>query len=354
MFKPNIFRSVLGLLALVLVFSLALPSIARADDQFPARGRVAVANRGSGSISVIDTRTDTLIDSYPLPAGPNAPEPMYVVYFPGMNRLFVGDRANDRVVVFDARTFTVEATVATGAGVFHMWADSQDKQLWVVADIDKTLTVIDAITLENMATVPIPADLAALGGKPHDVILDPQRPLAFVTVLGVTGPSDYVVQFSTKTFEETGRAAVGKDPHLSLARQNDKLHVPAQNSNTVTVLDRESLAELDSIEVPGAHGAGMLRNGKVLYTTNLPGGGSGGLIGIDTKTDTVITPTTDTQYPVPHNIALTPDGNTIYVTHSGPTSDKVTIYTTDANDPRPVFTGEVTVGLNPFGITYLP
>ena len=150
------------------------------------------------------------------------------------------------------------------------------------------------------------------------------------------------------------RAAVGKDPHLSLARQNDKLYVPAQNSSTVTVLDRESLTLLSSIAVPGAHGAGMQRNGKVLYTTNLPGGGPGGLIGIDTTTDTVITPATDTPHPVPHNISLTPNGRNIYVTHSGPTSDKVTIYTTVANDPRPVLTGEVTVGLNPFGITYLP
>jgi DNA-binding beta-propeller fold protein YncE len=278
---------------------------------------------------------------------------MYVVHFPGMNRLLVGDRANDRVVVFDARTYEVEATVETGAGVFHMWADSQDGQLWVVADIDKTLSVINPRTLETITTVPIPADLAALGGKPHDVILDPQRPLAFVTILGVEGPNDYVVQYSTDTFLETGRAAVGQDPHLSLARQNDKLYVPAQNSDTVSVLHRETLAELEVIAVPGAHGAGMRRDGKVLYTTNLPGGGAGGLIGIDTTTDTVVTPTTDTPYPIPHNLALTPDGRYIYVTHSGP-SDKVTFYTTQANDPRPILVDEITVGLNPFGITYLP
>ena len=353
MFKPNVFRTVLGLLALVLAFGLALPSAALAGDQYPARGRIVVANRGSGTISVIDARAGTLIGNYPLPAGDNVPEPMYVVHFPGKNRLLVGDRANDRVVAFNASTLAVEGTVSTGAGVFHMWADSQAGQLWVVADVDKTLSVINPRTLENITSVPIPADLAALGGKPHDVILDPQRPLAFVTVLGVAGPHDYVVQYSTDTFVETGRAAVGQDPHLSLARQNDKLYVPAQNSDTVTVLHRESLAELATIVVPGAHGAGMRRDGKVLYTTNLPGGGSGGLIGIDTATDTVITPTTDTSYPIPHNLAQTSNGRTIYETQSGP-SDKVTFYTTRANDPRPVLTGEVTVGLNPFGITYLP
>jgi DNA-binding beta-propeller fold protein YncE len=353
MFKLSYSRTVLGLLALVLVVSLALPSVALASTQFSARGRIVVANRGSGTISVIDARSGALLGNYPLPAGEDDPEPMYAVYFPGKNRLLVGDRANDRVVAFNARTLAVEGTVSTGAGVFHMWANSRNGQLWVVADIDKTLSVINARTLENITTVPIPADLAALGGKPHDVILDPQRPLAFVTILGVAGPKDYVVQFNTRTFEETGRAAVGKDPHLSLARQNDKLYVPAQNSDSVTVLDRVSLTELTSIAVPGAHGAGMRRDGRVLYTTNLPGGGSGGLVGIDTATDTVITPTTDTPYPVPHNIVLTANGRTIYVTHSG-ASDKVTFYKTRANDPVPVFAGEVTVGMNPFGITYIP
>jgi len=56
----------------------------------------------------------------------------------------------------------------------------------------------------------------------------------------------------------------------------------------------------------------------------------------------------------PDNIALTPSGRILYVTHSGGTADKVTFYTTQANDPRPVYAGEVTVGLNPFGITYMP
>ena len=56
-----------------------------------------------------------------------------------------------------------------GRGVFHMWADYRGRQLWVNNDIDKTTTVIDPSTLEVLATVPTPADLVAMGGKPHDV-----------------------------------------------------------------------------------------------------------------------------------------------------------------------------------------
>lgn len=345
-------------LALVLVTSLfsGTPALAQAADgpaERPNRGRVVVANRGSGSISVIDAKTGTLIDTYALPAGPNPPEPMYVVYSPIKNRVFVGDRANSQVVVFNARTFEIETTVPTGAGVFHMWGDRGQRQLWVVGDMDRTVTVIDLRTLETLATIPIPADLAALGGIPHDVILDPSRDYAYVTIIGVDGPDDYVVQYSSKTFEELNRAPVGGDAHVSLARQDDQLYVPSQAGSTVHVFNRETLEPVTTIAIPGAHGAGMRGDGQVFYTTNLPGGGVAGIWAIDTRTNQVIGTPVDTPYSVPHNLALTPDGRTLFLTHSGP-NDKVTIYTASRRDPIPVFAGEVTVGLNPFGLTYIP
>ena len=342
------------LLAMVAVVGVHSSDVAYAEQGQPARGKIVVANRGSGTISVIDTKSDEVVGTYALPGGDSAPEPMYVVDGSVKNRVFVGDRANNQVVVFNARDFSVETTVQVGRGVFHMWGDPQNKQLWVNNDIDNTSTVIDPNTLEVLATVSTPGDLVALGGKPHDVILDPTGTYAYVTVLGVeSGENDYVVQFSTDTFQEVGRAAVGKDPHVSLARQNNLLYVPAQNSNVVTVLNRETLETVAEIDVPGAHGAGMAGNGKVFYTTNLPGGGTDGLFAIDTRTNTVIGGGVDTPYPVPHNIALTPNGHKLYVTHSGDTANKVTIYTAKQNDPEPVYSKEVTVGLNPFGLAYI-
>jgi DNA-binding beta-propeller fold protein YncE len=221
-------------------------------------------------------------------------------------------------------------------------------------DIDNTTTVINPRSLEVLATVPTPADLVALGGKPHDVILDPSGRHAYVSVLGVSGENDYVVKFSTRTFQEVGRAPVGKDPHLSLTWRNRLLYVPSQGSDAVSVLNRRTMELMTEIPVPGAHGAGMTRNGRFFYTTNLPGGGVDGLYAIDTQTNTVIGEPTDTLYAVPHNIALTPNSQKLYLTHSGATADKVTFYTMGAKDPVPVFAGEFTVGLNPFGLTYVP
>ena len=347
--KRSLLSLFFGLLAAILLISGS--ALAKGGGG-GSHGKIVVANRAEGSISVIDVKTDALLGNYVLP-GSNPAEPMYVVYSKFGDRVFVGDRANDQVVVFDADDFSVEGVVAAGEGVFHMWADSRGRQLWVNNDIDNTATVINTRTLDVIATVPMPADLVTAGGKPHDVILDRAGRFAYVTMLGFAGESDYVVQFSTRTFNEVNRTEVGKDPHLSLANRGRSLYIPAQNSSKVSVLNRFTLDQITDIDVPGAHGAGMRVDGRVFYTTNLPGGGTDGLFAINTRTNQVLG-SADTPYPVPHNIALTPRGDKLYVTHSGGASDKVTVYSASRWEPVPVLLGEITVGLNPFGLAYVP
>ena len=287
----------------LLLLAIFLPLTAAQAQSF--RGKIVVANRASGSISVIDTQTNQLIGTYDLPAGENQPDPMYVVFTRTGNRVFVGDRANNRVVVFRARDFSVEGVVPAGAGVFHMWADGRGTQLWVNNDIDNSITVINPATLTVVATINLPADLVAMGGKPHDVILDATGNYAYVTMLGFAGDNDYLLQYDAHSFTELNRAPVGKDPHVSLTFHNNLIYVPAQGSNIVSVFNRQTLELVDEIAAPGAHGAGMPLNGQVFYTTNLPGGGTDGLIAIDLRTNEILG-TTDTPYGVPHNIALTP------------------------------------------------
>jgi DNA-binding beta-propeller fold protein YncE len=277
---------------------------------------------------------------------------MYVAHSKRTGHVFVGDRANSQVVAFDAADFSVAATIPAGNGVFHMWADPRIQQLWVNNDIDNTATVIDTTALTVIATVPMPPDLVADGFIPHDVILDPQGDFAYITMLGGDSPDDSLVQFSTDTFTEINRATVGKDPHVSLTNRNNQIFVPAQNSNVLTILNRETLALITEVTVPGAHGVGFSNNSKVFYTTNLTGGGTDGLFAVDTRTKNILG-TTDTPYAVPHNIALTRNG-TLYLTHSGGTSDKVTNYAVSSADPIPTLIGEITVGLNPFGLAYIP
>ncbi len=345
-------KKVYLIIAVICLALLVILPVAAGNSSKGPKGKVVVANRASGSISVIDARTDALLGTYDLPVGDNSPEPMYVTYSKQGGHVFVGDRANNRVVVFDKSDFSVVTTIDAGNGVFHMWSDARDNQLWVNNDNDNTATVIDPVNLSVITTVAMPADLVADGYKPHDVILEPQGRFAYVTLVGGSGTNDYLVQFSTESFAEVNRAAVGKDPHVSLTRRNNLIYVPTQDSNVVSVFNRDSLEPETDIDVPAAHGAGMTHNGKVFYITNISGGGIDGLFAIDTKNNSILG-SSDTPYAVPHNLVVTKNDK-LFVTHSGGTSDKVTIYEVSTSEPVPVFIGEVTVGLNPFGLAYVP
>jgi DNA-binding beta-propeller fold protein YncE len=320
--------------------------------QAKAFGNIVTANRASKNISVIDTRTDKVSGTYSMP---DNGEPMYVVWSPSTQTVWVGDRSNDKVVIFDANDFSIKGSVPAGKGVFHMWAQPNSDELWVVNDIDNTISVINMRTMQNEATIPLPEDLVAQGGKPHDVITGPFGRSAYVTMLGFSSENDYVVHYDMLTHRELNRAPVGKDPHLSLhPRVNQQLYVPTQNSNSVFVLNRFTLDEITVLDIPGAHGAGMAWNGKTFYTTNLPNGGADGLFSIDTRSNNILS-SIDTyegnMLPIPHNIALTPKGKKLYVTHSGGASNRVTVYHTKKNGDLKFIT-EIEVGFNPFGLAY--
>lgn len=317
-------------------------------------GTVVVANRGSSSLTLIDAGTDQATE-LALPAGgdpahPNPAQPMYVVF--AANTVFVGDRANDRVLAIDPHDWSVVGEVPTGAGVFHMWADPTGRQLWVNNDIDNTMTVIDPAALEVITTVDLPADLVAAGARPHDVILD--RNSAYVTVVGLAGADDAVVRFDLDTFAEVARAPVGQDPHVTLDPGHGPLFVASQDASEVAVLDRDTLARLDEVAVPAAHGIDISANGRVVYTTNIAGGGTDAVWAVDAATGEVVGEPVDAPFPVPHNAVLTGTGRKLYVTHSGAAADRVSVYEIGGGDPTPTLVTTVEAGLNPFGLEFVP
>lgn len=337
-----------------------------------AAGRVLVANRTSGTISVIDEKTDSILKSVSV-AGKfvRPPEPMYVNYSTKHNRILVNDRANNQIIAMNADTYEIQNTVPIGKGAFHMWTDGIGKQTWNVNDVDKTFTVINPGTLKVLKTVKIPADLLAKGGKPHDILLDKAGKWAIATIVGVgdATESDVVVQYSTKTFKEIARMGVGKDPHVGILDNGSKLFVPTQNANKVYVLDpNKKLKKLKELSVPGAHGAAWMPNNQFFYTTNLPGVTlSGGknknmLWAINARTMKIAG---STPFPkikgleVAHNLTINAAGTKLYLTHSGHESGStigdVTVYSISSAKPVPKYINKrVAVGLNPFGISYIP
>lgn len=313
-------------------------------------GSIVVANRGAGTISIIDAGS-LAVTTKALPGAANPSEPMYVVADASTDRFFVGDRANDRVVAYNASTGNSIGSIAAGSGVFHMWGNSNTGQLWVVNDTAQQMSVLNMQTLAPITTFNTPANLA--GHKPHDVVLDPLSNAAFVSMVDLVadGLDDWVIRYDTSTFAETHRVQTGEDPHVSLSAKNDgKLFVASQGANAVQVFDRADLSAIaPDIAINTAHGLGMAEDGDILYVTNIAGGGTDGIATVDTVAQTVLD-STDAPLAVPHNAAVSDDQTKLFVTHSGATSDTVSVYDISGPNRVPVLIGTVNTGANPFGL----
>jgi len=313
-------------------------------------GKVAVANRAAGTVSIIDAKSDNVIKTLSLPDTDQDAEPMYVVY--KENRLYVGDRANNQVAVYDSYGYNLLATVPTGQGVFHMWSAKNAQRLLVNNDIDNTVTVIDTNTLAVLNTLSLPADLIELGFKPHDVFVTDNGRVAFVSLVDGKEGNDYVIKLSIEHNKELVRQEVGGDPHLFILPQNkNNLYVTSQDSGTVSILNKRNLSIKDQLSIPNAHGIFALD--RRLYVSNIGDGGSSGLYTIEAN-GLYVVDTDDTPYATPHNITVTDNGRKIYVTHSGSTQNKVSVYETIPNIALPSYLGEITVEANPFGLAYIP
>ena len=313
-------------------------------------GRVIVANRGAASLTVIDAAADTVLQTLALPSGSVTPEPVYLAYTRAGNRLWVGDRGNDRLLVYDARTLTQAGTVATGKGNAHIAVSSDEKQLWISNDIDNTLTVVDPATLAVVRTITLASDLNTSGGKVHDIAIDVPRAAAYVSVRNVAG-DDWVVSYNIQSFAETGRQRVGENPHVAIDGKGGVLQVMAENG-FVRSFDA-TLAKQREAAVTGAHGATLSADGKILYVANfLSTDGVSALVALRTSDLTQVGSSISTTVAKPHHLLVSPGGR-IYVTHSAANLDKVTVYSIDAAG-APAFVKAVTVGINPQGIVWVP
>ena len=296
---------------------------------------VVVANRGDGSISFIDAISDQVETTLSIAGS----QPMYVVYVPATDRIYVGDRAQNKVHVIDPAARGVESSIDVGNGVFHMWAGGNGEQLWVNNDIDQTVSVIELNTHSVVATI-------AVGAKPHDVFVTEDGSSAYITTLNPAEDPDQVFMYSTSTFQQTGMQDVGKDPHLYHLFRKDKLYVPCQSGN-VFVLDGSDLSVLDDDAYPGAHGIYGSHNQNNILVTNLPGGQ---IYSIDAVKDEMIGTPADSD-PIPHNLVVNKKTSKLFVTHSGGAANTVSVFDIGPQQGL-TFSSTLTVGTNPFGLAY--
>ncbi|MFD8599230.1 PxKF domain-containing protein [Kitasatospora sp. NPDC059646] len=196
----------------------------------PDGAHAYVANLIGGSVSVIDTATnslsETIVDS-------RARMPAAVAVSPDGGRVYAANYASNNVSVIETATNTVSGVVPVGAGPGGVSVTPDGAHVYVANQNEDTVSVIDT------ASGPGVTDTVAVGATPVGVLVDPAGGTAFVanSRAGTLSVIDTATRTVTRTVD-TGSAPYGLAvatvaPAVTGVRAG---HGPQAGGNTVTIV----------------------------------------------------------------------------------------------------------------------
>ncbi len=300
-----------------------------------------VANRGSSTVSIFNAKTTDFINEITLPD--EGAQPTYLAHSRRNKMVYVGDFSNRKVVYYDDSSFEFKGEIEIEEGAFHMWINNYANQLWVNNIVSKTTSVIDLNTNTVLKNISLPTEeIPELteNAVQHDVVISPSGFAAYVTILDGSDKS-YVVMYNTQTLEYIKHEVVGGDAHLLPVGR--RLYVPAQNDNTITVLSRFNLNSQKEIPFASAHG--ITNSRRHVFVTGI----ADNKVGVLDRYRNKVISEIDTEYNIPHNLAVNRRGNILFLSHSGGTATKVVFYKVKRNGTLSKLS-EYDSGINPFGV----
>jgi YVTN family beta-propeller protein len=282
-----------------------------------------VTNVISNTVSVIDTATDTVIKTIAVGDGPEG-----VAVNPDNTRAYVansnadtGEGNPDTVSVISVASNTVVDTITVGDNPQGVAVHPSGFWVYVVNNSDSTVSVIDAAdnTVDGTITVAKGALRAVVSPGGHRLYVANAGDNN-VSVVNTVSNLD-LMQIPVGT-SPAGLDVTPNRSRLYGANTNDPL--PGGGVGTVSVIDTASNTVVKTIEVEGAEAVAVTPDGDHVYVTQrFPSG----VTVIDTATDTVSDTVTVGQ--IPRGLAVTPDGSRVYVANS--VSSTVSVIDTATN-----------------------
>jgi YVTN family beta-propeller protein len=155
-----------------------------------------VTNAGSGTVSVIDTATNTVTATIAV-----GTDPAGVAVDPAAGTVYVPNSTAGTASVIDTATNTVTATIAVGTEPAEVAVDPSTHSAYVTSTTDGTVSVIDTATNAVTGTI-------AVGTEPAGVAVDPAAGTVYVD----NDSAGTVSVIDTATSTVTGTIAVGTEP----------------------------------------------------------------------------------------------------------------------------------------------
>ncbi|MGP4090628.1 protein kinase domain-containing protein [Streptomyces sp. KR55] len=233
-----------------------------------------VANLGSGSVSVIDTATNSTED--PIPVGK---DPQGVAVSPDKRLVYVTNRGSDSVSVIDTLTNREDSSIPVSSTPVGVELSRDGRWVYVIlngsSSIPGSVSVIDTAKNRVKSNIPVEKD-------PQGVAVSRDGRRAYVTNYG----SDSVSVIDTAKNRVKSNIDVGSTP-LGVALSPDERRVYVTNlySDTVSVIDTAKNTKDRTIRVgDGPKGVALSPDGRQVYVAN---SFEGSVSVIDTATNKV-------------------------------------------------------------------
>jgi YVTN family beta-propeller protein len=307
-----------------------------------------VTNEDSQELSVIDTRSDSVVATIPVGTRPRG-----VRVTPDGKTVFVAlsgspkcpptmpdeeceklkaDKSRDGIAVVDAATRRVSRILPGGSDPEAFDISRDGSTLFISNEDADVASIVDIASGKIRSTV-------AVGKEPEGVRLQPDG-----AAIWVTGETDHnVTLIDTKSGQVVGRIKVGKRPRdLAFTPDGARAYVSSEIDGSVWVIDVPARKVLKVIQLPKDSkpmGVVVSPDGKRVYVAN----GRGGTVSVIDAATNAVTAT----IPVgqrPWGIDLTHDGAKLY-TANGPSNDVSVVDTRKMQVVKKIPAGKIPWGV---------
>jgi YVTN family beta-propeller protein len=252
---------------------------------------------------------------------------------------YTGNYSAGTVSMIDTNTNQLVGTpITVGNGPYSLAITPNGRTLYVVNENDDSITAIDTVSNQPIATIPIE-------GEPQVIAIAPNGAYAYVAVFN----PDRILVLDTQTNQIVGPPiVVGEDPWgIAFSPDGTTAFVVNEADNDVSVIDTATRQVVGAPIPVGANPYvdAISPDGKTLYVTNWEDN-------TVSVIDTASRQTVGAPIPVgeqPWGVAVSPDGQRVFV--SNYSDDTVSVI--DAATRQPA-AGPIAVGNEPYEVNVTP
>jgi YVTN family beta-propeller protein len=281
----------------MMVWAGAVPSRTTAAMGHAPKAYVGLFS--DNAVAVIDTGTNRVLSTIPIPAGPHG-----LVISPDGLRVYASSDGASTVSVISTVTDRVVTSIEVGRSPHGLAITPDGRRVLVAGFGTNQVIMIDTVRNQVIASIPV--------GSPHNIALSPDGRIAYVAAQQPGATALAILDLTTR--QQVGTVPLDKTPRaLNFGPDGKALYFTLAGASAVQVLDPKRNQIVDQIQVgESPHHPFVTANGAYGLVVVQ---GPGQLAVINPASNKVTGTVAVGKFP--HWVAATADGDTAYVTNEG-------------------------------------